>query len=189
MIGSAANLNIAKMKSSIVFLFTLSLFFNGIAQTGRSDTLIQNAEMHQQAEKMAQLLLKKDFKSFTAFTYPKVVEMMGGSQRMVQTLEKGFKDMESQGIRILAISFGSHSPILVYGGEQQCILPQTIEMKVPGGRLVSNATLIAISKDNGKKWYFIDTSGKDIKTMKTSLKNLSGQLPIPEKQEPEFIRD
>ena len=49
-------------------------------------------------------------------------------------------------------------------GELQCTLPQTIVMKVPNGKLVTKSTLIDVSKDMGRKWFFIDCLGRNIKT-------------------------
>jgi hypothetical protein len=57
-------------------------------------------------------------------------------------------------------------------------------MKVPEGRIVSKATLIAISNNNGKKWYFVDTAGKDFQTMRKTFPNLNEGLIIPEKERP-----
>lgn len=54
------------------------------------------------------------------------------------------------------------------------------------GQPVTESTLIAISTDNGKNWYFVDTPGKDIQTMKKALPNLSGELVIP-KETTDFL--
>ncbi|HYV93672.1 MAG TPA: hypothetical protein VE978_17995, partial [Chitinophagales bacterium] len=146
-------------------------------------------QIKEQAEAMAQLLLKKDFKSFAKFTHPKIVEMMGGEQKMIEGMEKDLKEMESQGTGFLNVTIGEPSKVIVVNNELQSTVPQTIEMKVPNGRLVAKSTLIAISTDNGKTWYFIDTSGKDIQAMKKIFPNLSEELVISEKQQPIFYKD
>ena len=138
---------------------------------------------------MMQYLMKKDFQSFSQFTYPKVVEMMGGREKMIAALEEGTKQMEAQETYFKNAYFGEPSKILSVGNELQCIVPQTIEMKVPNGKLVTKTALIAISNDKGKKWYFIDSGGKDLSTLKNALPNLSEELVIPEKQEPAFYKD
>jgi len=97
--------------------------------------------------------------------------------------------MESEGIIILNVTIGEPSKIITYGNELQCILPQTIEMKVPNGRLFSKSTLIVISTDNGKNWFFIDASGRDIQTMNKIFPNLSTELTIPNEEEPMFYRN
>jgi len=172
----------------IIILFSLFIgACNG--QTKTADSSNYSKTVKEQAETMGQLLLKKDFKSFAKFTYPKIVEMMGGEQKMIEVMEKGSKEMESEGTSFLNVTIGEPTKIITMENELQCMLQQTIEMKVPNGRLITKSTLIAISTDNGKNWYFVDTSGKDIQAMKEALPNLSGELIIPEKQQPTFYND
>lgn len=171
----------------IIFLSFTILSCN--EKTKSTDTSNYSQIIKDQAEKMGQLLLKKDFKSFVKFTYPKIVEMSGGQEMMIQTIEKGSMKMEKEGARFLSFTFGDPSIILKEGNELQSTLPQTIEMKVSNGRVVIKSTLIAVSTDQGKNWFFIDTSDKDIQTMKKALPNLSGDLKIQAKQQPTLYND
>lgn len=172
---------------SIASILLLALFF--ITSKGQTIENDHSMKIIEQAEKMAQLLLDKDFSAFCKYTYPKIIEMMGGKQKMIEIMEKGSKEMLSEGTDFLKITFGNPSKLINTGNELQCTLPQTIEMKVPNGRLVTKSTLIAISKDGGKNWYFVDTAENDIQTMKKSLPNLSGKLIIPEKTRPIFYSE
>ncbi len=171
----------------IVTIFFLSLFF--FVCNGQTRNIDYSNTIKKQAEMMSQLLLKKDFISFCKYTYPKIIDMMGGKQKMVEVMENGTKEMQSSGVEFLHVTIGEPSKIITIRNELQCTVPQTIEMKVPNGRLISKSTLIAISIDNGKNWYFVDTSGKDIETMKKGLPNLSGELIIPEKTQPTFYKE
>lgn len=168
-------------------IILLSFFLNVCtAQTKAVDTADHSKVIKEQAEEMGQLLLKKDYQGFAAFTYPKILTMMGGEAKMIAFLEKNAKEMESEGIGILKVTLGEPSEIIVQGKELQGTIPQIIELKVPDGRLVTRSTLIVISTNNGKKWYFLDTSGKDIQTMRKTFPNLSETLVIPKKTEPVF---
>ena len=171
---------------NLMIVFCLGLFScNGKANSGNLTNQQQIVE--EQAKKMGDLLLKKDLKSYIKFTYPVIVEKMGGEERMIEIMEQGNKEMEAQGTILSSVIFGEPSDIITTeNGELQCTLPQTIEMQVANGRLVSKSTLIAISVDQGKKWFFIDTSGKDIKMMKKALPNLSDQLKIDPIHQPVF---
>ena len=51
------------------------------------------------------------------------------------------------------------------------------------------STLIAISNDKGENWYFVDTTGKDIKALQKLLPNLSDDLKIPKMTQPIFIEE
>ena len=176
------------MKKFLIIFFSLVLFAcNG--QTKSSDTSDHSKIIKAQAERMGQLLLKKDFKSFMKFTYPKIIDMIGGQEKMIQIMEKGSIEMESEGTGVLSVNFGDPSEILTEGNELQCTLPEVIEMKVPNGRLVTKSTLIAVSTDSGKNWFFIDTSNKDLQTLRKGLPNLSSELIIPEHQQPTFYKE
>jgi hypothetical protein len=173
-----------KHKGTIILsLFFLCSFINQTKSNHFSKTIRKQAEM------MGQLLIQKDFNSFTKFTYPKIVEMMGGKQKMIEVMEKGSKEMEAEGTGFLKVTFGEPSQIITEKNELQCTLSQEIKMKVPNGQLLTESTLIAISTDNGKNWYFLDTSGKDILTMKSMLPNLSKNLVIPNQKQPTFYKD
>jgi hypothetical protein len=173
-----------KQIATMLFLLVFLTLCNG--QTKNFD---YSKTIKEQAEMMGQLLLKKDFISFCKYTYPKIIDMMGGKQKMVKVLDKKSKEMLSEGAIFRNVTFGEPSKIITIGNELQCTVPQTIEIKVPNGKLKANSTLIAISIDNGKNWYFVDTSGKDIQTMKKRLPNLSGELVIPETTQPTFYKE
>jgi hypothetical protein len=111
-------------------------------QTKSVDSLNYEKIIISQAQIMGQLLLKKNFNAFVKYTYPKVVEMMGGETKMIEVLEKGSKQMESEGVKFLNVTIGQPSKIIAIDNELQCTLPETIEMKVPGGKLITRSTLI-----------------------------------------------
>ncbi len=169
------------MKQILSILFFVCLLTACKGQTKNAD---YSKAIIEQAEMMGAFLVKKDFNEFCKYTYPKIVEMMGGKQKMIEVLENGVKEMQKEGTAFLKVSFGVPSDVITTKNELQCTMPQTIEMKVPDGRLVSQSTLIAISTDKGLNWYFVDTSGKDIETMKKTLPNLSAELVIPKKTKP-----
>lgn len=171
---------------NLTIVLCLALF--SCNEKAKSENLTDEKQVvKEQAKKMGDFLLKKELKPFIKFTYPTIVEKMGGEERMIMIMEQGNKEMEAQGTIFSSVIFGEPSDIITTEeGELQCTLSQTIEMKVKKGRLVSKSTLIAISIDQGKNWFFIDTSGKDIQTMKKALPNLSNQLKIEQSHQPVF---
>lgn len=132
-----------------------------------------------QAEQLGALMLAKDYSKFIDATYPKVVEMIGGKEQMLAIMENGTKAMETKGEFFTKISFGEPSEIIKHENELQCIIPQILELKTPNGTEVINSSLIAISKDEGKNWYFLDVNGKEVEDLRTYLPNLSPSLNIP----------
>lgn len=178
-----------KTMKNILIIFLSFTLLSCNEKTKSKDTSNYSQTIKDQAEKMGQLLLKKDFKSFVKFTYPKIVEIAGGQDMMIQTIEKSLMEMETNGASFLSFTFGDPSKIIKEGNELQGTMPETIEMKVSNGRVVIKSTLIVVSTDQGKNWFFIDTSDKEIQTMKKALPNLSGDLKIPAKQQPTLYND
>ena len=170
-------------------LICLSLFISFSVSKAMPDSLTYSKKIKEQAKLMGDYMLKKDFKSFTAFTYPKVIEMMGGEENMIHVMEAGEKEMDANGSHFLSVTVGEPSTVISIGNELQCTLAQVIEMKVWNGTLLVKSSLIGISSDKGKIWYFLDTSDKDINEMKKVLPNLSERLVIPVNQEPLFHHD
>jgi hypothetical protein len=59
-------------------------------------------------------------------------------------------------------------------------------MKTSFGNLALETTLIAISSDGGKNWYFIDTSVYNVNDLKKAMPDLSPDLVIPPAKPPKF---
>lgn len=167
------------MKKLGVLILTVALFLGGC----KKDNAVVVKE---QANQMGQALIKKDFKGFAKFTYPKIAEMMGGQEKMISEMQTGFQQMDAAGYAFEKITIGEPSKIVTAEKELQCIVPQTTVMKVPGGKQTIKSTLIAISTNQGKSWYFVDAAGKTIDQIKAALPNVSNTLVIPPMEEPVF---
>lgn len=146
-----------------------------------------NATIKQQANLMVQAFLKKDFEKFSTYTYPKIIELFGGKEKYIQFLEQLMSGPDAP--VFLKFSIGEPSKIIDTGNELQVIVPQTSEIQLPDGILVSNSSLIALSEDNGKHWYFIDTSVNGLEKIRSQFTNLSKDLVVPPKEEPIFYKN
>ncbi len=171
------------MKKLSILALIISIAASCLAQNPYSKTI------KMQAEKMGDLLVKNKFKSFAIYTHPKIIEMMGGEDKMVEIMNTGLQKMKSNNVEISSVTFEEPNELFVVGNELQCTVPQILTMKVPGGILVTKSTLIALSSNNGRNWYFIDTSGRSIEEMKEKFPNLSEQLVCPEWQKPVLYRE
>lgn len=171
----------------IVFLFFLFYSVNSYAIG--PDSSIYSKRIKEQAKTMGDFMLKKDFKSFAKYTYPKALELMGGVDNMIKLMEDAEKGMTQNGSYFMNVTLGEPSKVIETAEELQCTIPQVIEMKVSNGTLLVKSTLIAISMDKGKNWCFVDTAEKSILEMKKVLPNLSEKLYLPPSQEPIFHKD
>ena len=156
------------------FLFFVFAFLTSNAQVKEA---AQN--LKQQSLKMGSAFIGGDYRTFAHYTYPLILKSMGGASKMVAILTKGTNDMRAQGMNFNNITFDEPSKIIKSGNELQATIAQHTDIKVPNGRAVSTSTLIAISTDNGINWTFIETSNKDMSTLKKALPNLSSSIRIP----------
>jgi hypothetical protein len=133
---------------------------------------------------MSEAFINGDYITFVNYIYPPILNSMGGSTKMIESLKKSMSGMNTQGAAISEITFDQPSKIIISGKELQSTIAQRMEIKLVEGRIVNTSTLIAISTDNGNNWTFIDTSNKDLTTLRKALPNLSAAISIPLQQSP-----
>lgn len=128
------------------------------------------------AEKMGQAFISGNFADFTKYNHPKILKMMGGESKMQQTLHQIIEQYKTQGITFLSIQFGEPSKLTKLKNEWVGTINQTITMNTPEGKKTSSTKLLAFSYDNGKHWYFSDTSNKDLITIKKIFPEITSEI-------------
>ena len=172
------------MKRKIIILL-ISLFSAAASVQAQTDEEL-NGMVLKHADSMAACFIAKDYACFLKYSHPKVIHSMGGYQSALKKTREEFKKLEEEGITFEALKFGTLSKMIHAGTELQCIIQQQIEMLLPRGRMTAITTLIAISEDNGKSWYFTDASRFDLPSMQRLIPSLSDEHVFPYPQEPVF---
>ncbi len=172
-------------------LFTLVAFSLVMATTILAQTPQQLAALKAQANTMAMAIKKQDYKTVVKMTNPKIITAAGGEAKMMESLNKGINAMKAKGMtmNISNVTIGEPSAFITVKKQLQCSVPDKIEIKMMGGTISSNSTLIAISDDNGKTWNFIDAMGKNLAAIKQVLPDLSDKLVIAKMEQPQFVPD
>ena len=137
---------------------------------------------------MAKAMLRKDFDGFIKHIHPKLIELGGGKEKMRPYMDTLSTKMKGFGAEIKRITIGHPYKVIEYKNELQSTLPQTTEVSVLSGSVLIETTLIAISQDGGKNWYFVDTMMYKEKDLKTSLPDLSPDLVIPPQKPPKIVK-
>ena len=140
-----------------------------------------NANLNLQLKTMKDLLFAENYEEFTTYVYPKVYQMMGGKDKMIEATKFALRKMKNDGFNFLDIQFSEPSKFIKKGNETQFTITQNLLMQTPKGKILGSYTLIGISNDNGKNWKFIDTSGKSKAIMLKYFPNLSPDLIIKDK--------
>ncbi|HEY3405787.1 MAG TPA: hypothetical protein VGK59_20525 [Ohtaekwangia sp.] len=169
------------MKKYLIFIFLLS----GPLVLAQGN----NQHVKEQAEATAKALIEDDYETLLKFTYPKVIELVGGRDQMISLIKKGKIEMKEQGITFEQVTIGEPTPIVTAGNEIHCLIPQTILMKVPNGKVRSESHLLAVSQNSGEHWFFIDTVKLNKDNIKMVVPNFNEALQLPDKKEPQFIAD
>jgi hypothetical protein len=82
---------------------------------------------------------------------------------------------------------GEPSKIIKYKGQWQSILPQSTTLVTPLGELTAETSMIVISNDKGKNWWFIDTNVYQADKLKNVLPHLSPDMVIPPRKKPKMV--
>jgi hypothetical protein len=167
-----------KRLTLLMVLFSMQAF----AQVDREIIL-------RQAETCANALIEEDYETVVKFTYPKVIELAGGSDKLIAIIKNGKEEMRKQGIKFDEVSFGQPSEVVKAGNELHVLVPQTVVMRLANGRLKNDTHLLGISQDGGANWFFIDTANLTMETIKDVLPHYNSKLVPPRKGRPIFIAD
>ncbi len=152
----------------------LIVCFLGLQSQAQSD----NKNLNDQLENMRKAFIAKDYGVVADFTYTKVLEKMGGKEKMIAATSNSISKMESTGFVIEKISFKDPTKFLKHNGDLQCAITQVLIMNTPHGKMQSESTIIAISQDDGENWSFLDSSGMPKDTLKAFYTNLHPDMEI-----------
>jgi hypothetical protein len=153
------------------------------AQEKPSSTLVK-----QKAVALGHAVIQGDFNTMAEMTYPSIVQALGGREKMIASTRQSLGKMNAQGYRFLSHSVGEPSAFTTEGKNTFTIIPTTVEISAPGGKLVGNSYLLGISPDAGKSWTFVDGTGiTRNETREKLLPKLPASLKLPAPAKPKFV--
>lgn len=168
----------------ILFLFSLSSFGQHLkVSPSITDNLIK------QANRFAHLVQNRDTVEFIEKVYPRLITLIGDKNKVIQLTAEAYTQLAKEGMFIDSVMFLQPYSIIDTAGELQTTMTEVSMMTIPKGKMITKSTVIAISRDKGITWYFLDTTGKDLKEMKEIFPNLSSRLIIAPKEKPAVFRD
>ncbi len=139
-----------------------------------------------QAMEMARALVNNDFDAFSKYVHPSVLQLAGSKEKLKHTTDSVSLVMRTMGIKFKKILIGDPGPIVNSHNQLQSVVPQSTDIQTPMGNMHTESSLIALSSDNGKKWYFVDTNMYHGDKLKKLLPELSSELVIPPQKKPVF---
>jgi hypothetical protein len=135
---------------------------------------------------MTKAFSNNDSAELLQMTYPKVIEKGGGQAKMVEALDQLAKAFKERNITWSVSSVEAPDRITEVSGKFFALVPFTVELAAPKGHFRLAAHLLAVSEDQKKNWYLIDTSGLNNhpEYVKEWFPDGLGGLEIPPKETP-----
>lgn len=143
-----------------------------------SDPRLARAKL--QAKQNGQAIVRKQFLRVAELTYPKIVQELGGPQEFAKKLARGSEQMAAQGVSYRLVTVRTPEKAVATPGGLMTVVPMTVEMNVPGGRLKKKSFLIGVSDDDGRTWTFVDGANINPKNLTLVLPHFPvGELALP----------
>ena len=157
----------------------------------RADEPPRSATVKKLAQALGAATLEGDYAKVVDQTYDSMINVVGGREKAIQTIERMMKEAKAHGLSLKSYTVGEPGEFFTEGGNTFVVVPTTTEMALPSGRVVTKSYLLGISPDGGKTWKFADGSGlaKRKDKLDKLLPKLPAKLKLPESQKPEIIKD
>jgi len=139
-----------------------------------------------QAMEMGNSFMRNDFNNFVKYMHPNIVEFAGGKEKMKSAMDSAYQAMKRFKVKFKRYWIGSPGEIITYKNQLQAVLPQSTTMAMGLGEMTIETSMIAISADKGKTWWFIDTNAYQAEKLKNIMPDLSPNLVIPPPKKPTF---
>ena len=145
--------------------------------------------LQEQLTQMTHAFISNDYETLVKFTYPALVEKAEGSEKSFGRIKKDIEDLKAEGITFDSISVGQPTIFVNAGEEIHTLIPETLFLNVPRGTLMQESYLIAITRDKGGNWYFLDAAEMDSSNVTKTLPHYNFDLKLPPQMDPILIKE
>lgn len=147
----------------------------------QADDRIKTA--HEQADRWVKAVIDAKYETVVDLTHPTFVEVLGGREKMIETMEKGLARMKSMGITMKDSKADEPEKVYEAGEALYCLVPTTNKIEIPQGTLTSKSFLLGHSKDKGVNWTFID-GAPGAEKIRELFPDIPADLKLPERTQP-----
>ena len=173
------------MKTGIIVFF---FFIIGHSAYSQIDPELKG-NVRSQAEMMVNAFVNENYALLLDYTYPKILTIAGGRDVLMDMVVQMMSDLKASGVTVDSAKVGEPGEIYKAGTELHALITQYIYMKIPGGRMVSESALLAVSADNGSRWYFLDIKQLTPELKQEFFPDFNKDLIIPEPKAPVITYD
>lgn len=154
--------------------------------TSTAPSTIDHQRIKLQAQELVDSMIKGNHERAAELTHPKLVEMMGGREKYIETLKEMLTEVELDQSELPPMTVGEPRDVVEINSQHYAIVPTTLRMKVPEGTLVGDGFMIGASSDGGQNWTFVDSGGKQVDRdlLRQFFGPAADQLKVPEPKDP-----
>lgn len=142
-------INYLKTVLLVVFTF-ISLSLSSQTEQELKDLAIENAKT------VSTATIAMDFDTVLNYTYPSVLELMGGKEGAITLLKTQFDTMTAEGFVFEKADVKGIISFAKVKDEYHCILETFNQMKMPKMRITSKSFMFGIYDDYAKHWFFVE---------------------------------
>ena len=142
--------------------------------------VVMQQTIKDQATTMLEAFEDHNYNKLLDYTYPKIFELSGGKATMLEIIQESMQELELAGYIVDSANIGEPGPIYNAGVELHAIISQFVYMTIPGGSMMNESPLLAVSDNNGVSWYFLDTKQLNSNLKAYFFPNFNEDLKIPE---------
>ncbi|GAA3591583.1 hypothetical protein Q4Q39_05110 [Flavivirga amylovorans] len=133
------------------------------------------------AKTASQATLKMDFDKLLDYTYPSILELMGGKEKAIELLKSTFNTMKESGFVFEKAEILGVSDVVFEDDQYRCYIEGFNQMVMSGKRMKSKSYLFGIYNSEAKFWYFMEAKQlKNEAMMNLVFPNFKTSLKIPE---------
>lgn len=163
-------------KHLLIILLLVVTAINSFAQ--------QSAQIKAAAQVMGKATINSDYKTVVKYTHPKLLAVVGGSEKMLSLIKQSLEQVKSQGVKIESVTMGEPSKVVTIGSGLYSTLLQTVVVKMKDQKVSNTSTILANSTDKGKNWTFVDAGGMSDDQLKQLFPEVIGKLQITKRTTP-----
>ena len=164
-------------RAAAVALFVALLAAAASAQEGLGEAA--SKQLQAQAEECGNAFVKGNYGRLVECTVPKLVELVGGREKMIDLMRREVEEGKAEGFYPLSSAQSAPTQVLRVGGQTYAVVPYKLRMRAPEEILVSDSFMVGVSDDGGQTWKFLSADSTDEAKLKVLLPDAAGKLKVP----------
>jgi hypothetical protein len=120
-------------------------------------------------------------------TYPKLVEMVGGRQRLIDGMRSEFTAPGAP--RLLEMTSGEPLPVQGFGEYQVTFVPTATTIAADAKKFRGHTHMLAISSDGGGTWHFMSGNKQSHARIRVFIPEFPDSIPLPENEPLEVLAE